>query len=209
MNLLLKSIINFLQIKKYFKVKKNNKIDISTNLKNSKIIIKGDKNLVLIKKSDINRLKVGIYGKNNTLEIYENCMLRDTNIIIQGNNLRITIKNNCEIGGATIVCAGENSSIQIDEQCLIASNIEIRNNDGHSIFENGNLINPSSNIHIGNNVWICQNVKILKGAHIGNNSVIALNALVSSGVYDNNTILAGIPAKIIKSNIYWSKELPN
>ena len=59
-------------------------------------------------------------------------MLRDTNIIIQGNNLRIIIKNNCEIGGATIVCAGENSSIQIDEQCLIASNIEIRNNDGHS-----------------------------------------------------------------------------
>ena len=209
MNYFQKAINNFLQIKKYFKVKKNNKIDISTNLKNSKIIIKGDKNLVLIKKSDIKRLKVGIYGKNNTLEIYENCMLRDTNIIIQGNNLRITIKNNCEIGGATIVCAGESSSIQIDEQCLIASNIEIRNNDGHSIFENGNLINPSSNIHIGNNVWICQNVKILKGAHIGNNSVIALNALVSSGVYKNNVILAGIPAKIIKSNIYWSKELPN
>ena len=107
MNYFQKAINNFLQIKKYFKVKKNNKIDISTNLKNSKIIIKGDKNLVLIKKSDIKRLKVGIYGENNTLEIYENCMLRDTNIIIQGNNLRIIIKNNCEIGGATIVCAGE------------------------------------------------------------------------------------------------------
>ena len=46
-------------------------------------------------------------GGNNTLEIYENCMLRDTNIIIQGNNLRIIIKNNCEIGGAPIVCTGE------------------------------------------------------------------------------------------------------
>ncbi len=55
---------------------------------------------------------MGIYGENNTLEIYENCMLRDTNIIVQGNNLRITIKNNCEIGGATIVCAGGISSIQ-------------------------------------------------------------------------------------------------
>ncbi|MCT7462695.1 acyltransferase [Aliarcobacter cryaerophilus] len=165
--------------------------------------------MVLIKKSDIKRLKIGIYGGNNTLEIYESCMLRDTNIIIKGNNLRITIKNNCEIGGATIVCAGENSSIHIDEQCLIASNIEIRNNDGHSIFENGNLINPSSNIHIGNNVWICQNAKILKGAYVGSNSVIALNALVSSGVYENNVILAGIPAKIIKRDIFWSKELPN
>ena len=87
MNYFQKTINNFLQIKKYFKVKKNNKIDISTNLKNSKIIIKGDKNFILIKKSDIKRLKVGIYGENNTLEIYDNCMLRDTNIIIQGNNL--------------------------------------------------------------------------------------------------------------------------
>ena len=38
MNYFQKTINNFLKIKKYFKVKKNNKIDISTNLKNSKII---------------------------------------------------------------------------------------------------------------------------------------------------------------------------
>ena len=74
MNNFQKTINNFFQIKKYFKVKKKNKINILSNLRNSKIIIKGDKNLVLIKKSDIKRLKVGIYGKNNTLEIYENCM---------------------------------------------------------------------------------------------------------------------------------------
>ncbi|MFW3413304.1 acyltransferase [Aliarcobacter butzleri] len=164
---------------------------------------------MVIKKSNLKRLKVGIYGNNNTLEIDENCMLRDTNIIIQGKNLKVIIKNNCEIGGATIVCAGEKSSIEIGEYCLIASNIEIRNNDGHSIFENDKLINPSSNIHISSNVWICQNVKILKGVNIGANSVIALNALVSSGKYQDNVILAGIPAKIIKRNISWNKELPN
>ena len=81
-------LINFFKIKKFFSSLKNNNIQIKNYLKNSKIIIKGHKNLVLIKKSDIKRLKVGIYGKNNTLEIYENCMLRDTNIIIQGNNSR-------------------------------------------------------------------------------------------------------------------------
>ena len=91
----------------------------------------------------------------------------------------------------------------------MASNIELRNNDGHSIFQNEKLINPSSNIHISNNVWICQNVKILKGTYVGSNSVVALNALVSSGTYENNVILAGIPAKIIKRNITWNKELPN
>lgn len=209
MNNFQKTINNFFQIKKYFKAKKNNKIDILTNLRSSRIIVQGNQNSLLIKKSDLKRLKIGIYGNNNILEIDENCMLRDTNIIMQGDNLKISIKNHCEIGGATIVCAGKDSSIRIDEYCLIASNIEIRNNDGHSIFKNEKLINPSSNIHISNNVWICQNVKILKGAYIGSDSVIALNALVSSGTYENNVILAGIPAKIIKRNITWSKDLPN
>ena len=63
MNYFQKAINNFLQIKKYFKIKKNNKIDISTNLKNSKIIIKGDKNLVLIKKSDIKSAYIGVFGQ--------------------------------------------------------------------------------------------------------------------------------------------------
>ena len=61
-------LINFFKIKNFFSSLKNNNIQIKNYLKNSKIIIKGDKNLVLIKKSDIKRLKVGIYGENNTLE---------------------------------------------------------------------------------------------------------------------------------------------
>ena len=118
-------------------------------------------------------------------------------IIIIKIDIRITIKNNCEIGGATIVCAGENSSIQIDEQCLIASNIEIRNNDGHSIFENGNLINPSSNIHIGNNVWIGGGAILLPGVTIGDNSTIGAGSVVTKSIPDN-CIAAGNPCKVIR-----------
>ena len=203
------NLINFFQIKKYFNVIKNHNLKIFTNLKKSRINIKGKNNSLLIKESNIKRLKIGIYGENNSLEIHQNCMIRDTNIIIEGNNLKVVIGSNCEIGGSNIVCAGEKSSIKIGNDCLLASNIEIRNNDGHSIFENSQLLNPSKDIQISNNVWVCQNAKILKGAYIGDNSVIALNALVSSGKYDNNVILAGIPAKTIKRNISWVKDLPS
>ena len=50
---------------------------------------------------------------------------------------------------------------------------------------------------IGNDVWIGDNVCILKGVNIGNNVVIGANSVVNKSVQDN-CIVAGNPAKIIK-----------
>ncbi len=52
-------------------------------------------------------------------------------------------------------------------------------------------------IKIGNNVWIGANCTILPGVSIGDNSVIAAGAIVTKDV-PQNTVVAGVPAKIIK-----------
>lgn len=52
-------------------------------------------------------------------------------------------------------------------------------------------------IHIKRNAWIGANATILPGVTIGENAVIAAGAVVSKNVPDN-TIVGGIPAKIIK-----------
>lgn len=50
---------------------------------------------------------------------------------------------------------------------------------------------------IGNDVWIGGNATILPGVTIGNNVVIAAGAVVTKDVPDN-TLIGGIPAKIIR-----------
>ncbi|WP_228446292.1 sugar O-acetyltransferase [Chryseobacterium sp. 18068] len=52
-------------------------------------------------------------------------------------------------------------------------------------------------IHIKKNAWIGANATILPGVTIGKNSVVAAGAVVSKNVPDD-TIVGGIPAKIIK-----------
>ena len=52
-------------------------------------------------------------------------------------------------------------------------------------------------VTIGNDVWIGGNVTILPGVNIGNNVVIAAGAVVTKDVPDNS-LIGGIPAKIIK-----------
>ena len=50
---------------------------------------------------------------------------------------------------------------------------------------------------IGNNVWIGANVTILPGVTIGDGAIIAAGAVVNKNV-DANTIVGGVPAKLIK-----------
>jgi acetyltransferase-like isoleucine patch superfamily enzyme len=56
----------------------------------------------------------------------------------------------------------------------------------------------SNRIVIKKNAWIGANVTILAGVTVGENSVVAAGAVVSKNVPDN-TIVGGIPARIIRS----------
>ena len=52
-------------------------------------------------------------------------------------------------------------------------------------------------ITIGNNVWVAMGAKILDGVTIGDNAVIAAGAVVNKNV-QANTLVAGVPAKVIR-----------
>ena len=63
-------------------------------------------------------------------------------------------------------------------------------------------VNDSQDIFIGNHVWFCQDTKIVKGVKLGNNTIVGANSLVSKSIKEDNVIVAGNPAIIVK-NIDW------
>ena len=58
-------------------------------------------------------------------------------------------------------------------------------------------------IEIGRHVWIGSGVKILKGVKIADNTVIAANSVVAESILEENVLIAGNPAHIIKRSITW------
>lgn len=90
-------------------------------------------------------------------------------------------------------------SITIGNDVVISKGVTIRDSDNHAI--NGNE-RTSAPIIIGNRVWVGLNVVILKGVTIGNGAVIAAGAVVTQDV-PKNTLVGGVPAKVIKQNVFW------
>jgi acetyltransferase-like isoleucine patch superfamily enzyme len=87
--------------------------------------------------------------------------------------------------------------ITIEDNVLIAPKVSLLS-EGHPISPNerGSLV--PGKIHIKKNAWIGAGATILPGVTIGENAVVAAGAVVAKDV-PANTIVGGVPAKIIKS----------
>ena len=57
-------------------------------------------------------------------------------------------------------------------------------------------------VNIGNKVWIATNAMILPGVTIGDGAIIAAGTVVTKDV-PARSMVAGVPAKIIKGNVEW------
>ncbi|MCP2039236.1 DapH/DapD/GlmU-related protein [Chryseobacterium sp. HSC-36S06] len=87
--------------------------------------------------------------------------------------------------------------ITIEDGVLIAPKVSLLS-EGHPIEPENRHSLKVGHIHIKKNAWIGANATILQGVTIGENAVVASCAVVSKDVPDN-TIVGGIPAKIIKT----------
>lgn len=90
--------------------------------------------------------------------------------------------------------------IDIGDNVTITRGVSFVNHDGGAALFREEVpgLNVFGKIKIGNNVFIGINSIILPGVTIGNNVVIGAGSIVNKDI-PNNVVVAGVPAKIIKS----------
>lgn len=173
------------------------------------------------------RTRIEMRGDNHTIIIGPHCRLHDLKILLNGTRLRLEIGAGCQlrgkikledngsqiiVGGGTTMENGylgayEGTQLEIGNDCMFSDQVGIRTGDMHSIVDGASQLrlNPADNIRIGPHVWLCRGVTVLKGCQIGAHSVVGGYSVVTDSL-PAGVLAAGIPAKILRSNITWSRE---
>jgi len=169
-----------------------------------------------------------IRGRGNTVEIDKSCRL-GANITVVGDNSRIRLGPGCAINGfisllsptgcALLVGAGttmvqvsiqlhEPGQIIFGEDCMVSSQAYVSLSDIHPIYDRatGQRANAAADVIIGDHVWLGLRSMIMKGAKIGDGAVVAAGAILSGSAPDH-AIMAGVPARVVRENIVWRREL--
>lgn len=115
----------------------------------------------------------------------------------RSNDSQIYIGKNVWINNNAFICADKTSIIK--DGCLIGTNFSCIDSDFHGLSANKRLSSDykCKPVILEKNVFVGNDVSILKGVTIGENSVIANGAVVTKS-FPTNVIIGGNPAKIIR-----------
>lgn len=181
-----------------------------------------------------NKQSFYIKGNNNTIRIDSNCIIRDTSFFISGNKNNIHISEQCSSmstefhieqnenaicvgkgttmhgrGARTIhIALDEGTRVEIGEDCMFSNDIQIRTSDSHSIVElEGKRLNHARDIVIGKHCWIGLGCILTKGTKLCDYTVVGAGSVCTREIEHQNVIVAGNPAKVIKSRINWDRKM--
>jgi acetyltransferase-like isoleucine patch superfamily enzyme len=150
-----------------------------------------------------------ILGQDSILKVDGDFVIGHGVRIFLNNNSYLFIggkKNESDSGITADTLIMVNRKIMIGKDFICAWNVFISDSDWHQIGDQPH----QSDVIIGDHVWIANSCSILKGSLIGNNSIVASHSKVINNKYPHDSLLAGIPAKVAKSEITWSRDInPN
>lgn len=192
----------FMKIRGFFRAIGRSHIDKSIFVgKGVKLYSK--RNLTIGRKVKLhNRVRIDALSKKgvvigNNVVIGENSIINCTGSLQHiGEGIKIgdrtSFSNDCFFG-----CAG---GIEIGEDVIVGQYVRFHA-ENHNYADKNRLIKEQGVTHkgikIGNNCWIGSGAVFLDGAEIGDGCVVAANAVVTKK-FENNTIIGGVPAKLIK-----------
>lgn len=140
------------------------------------------------------QVEIQNYGR---LRIGNHVTISSGSLLTVGPGCELEIGDDVFIGRYTVIAAAQ--SILIGERTDIAEHCTIRDAD-HDLSAEGRVKGRATMtpITIGRGCWIGAGVRLLRGSCLGDGVVVGANAVVR-GTFAPETLIAGIPARVIKN----------
>lgn len=193
----------------------------------SKLAVEGRDNVITVGAGSRIRGAIRIKGKGHRIIIGDNVTMNDR-IIVEGTGNTISIGNRVTLGGHILVkgeeqrveigagtkardlhlLCQEGGFVKIGRDCLFSRQVEIRTTDSHALVsrETGERINLPGPVEIGAHVWMGLGVLVGKGVRIADDNVVGAKSFVAKPFLESGTVIAGVPAKVVKRGVTWQRD---
>lgn len=165
----------------------------------------GKKNKIIVEKGAKVDCQVTVDGNFNKIYLGQGCKLKGR-IIVRGDRQKIKIGAGTTFQNVYILCQ-EKCNISIGRFCMFSRDIEIRTTDAHSVvdIQSRERVNKPASVKIGNHVWVGVGSLISKGSQIPNDSIVGAYSFVNKKFAEENVLIAGTPAKIVRQGVTWNR----
>ena len=187
------------------------KSELKHKISGLNIIIEGSNNQIVINMpTNFDKAIIRIASNNSYVEINKSPRFMLNINMWGGNHQKFIFGENSDtscVGVAHLV--DDHASIIIGKDCMLAGEVILWGRDAHAIYDidTKKVINEITHpLTIGDHCWIGQGSTLTKNASLANNTIVGTHSVVTKVFDEENIIIAGNPAKIIKRNINWSRD---
>lgn len=160
------------------------------------------------------------FGHNGSsvVLIGERCRFTDAlfRLYVSPFETAVVINSDCTFETHFEAHANTGKRIILGHDCMISHNVYMLSGDGHAIFDvnTGDNLNSDytklsvrkNNIVLGDHVWCGYGAFIMNGTNVGTGSIIGAECVLK-GTYPNNCSIAGNPAKIVRKDCAWARDM--
>lgn len=168
------------------------------------------------------------FGRHSRIELSGGSCKEDVEIgdnvklygsIVSHGGGKVVVEDCVHLGPFSVI--GAVKSVHVKKYAMISTGVHVIDNNNHPVHpDERRMINEagpntplkgwqystSSPVVIGENVWLGRGTSVLKGVEVGDDSVVASSAVVTKDV-PVGVIVAGNPARVVKTNIYNERKL--
>jgi len=108
-----------------------------------------------------------------------------------------------------VVDARNGGTVVAGPDQLWAANAYVATDDMHRLADRrtGERLNPfGAHVRLGAHVWLCRDAVVTGHAEVGDGAVVAMRSVVRGQKVPPHTVVAGVPARVVREDDDWSHD---